>query len=37
MSAVCDRIVVFRSGAIAGELLPAEMSEEAILRLAYGD
>jgi ABC-type sugar transport system ATPase subunit len=37
MSAVCDRIVVFRSGAVAGELLPAEMSEEAILRLAYGD
>jgi ABC-type sugar transport system ATPase subunit len=37
MSAVCDRIVVFRSGAIADELLPAEMSEEAILRLAYGD
>jgi ABC-type sugar transport system ATPase subunit len=37
MSAVCDRIVVFRSGGIAGELLPAAMKEEAILRLAYGD
>lgn len=37
MSAVCDRIVVFQSGAIAGELLPAEMGEEAILRLSYGD
>lgn len=37
MSAVCDRIVVFQSGRIAGELLPAEMGEEAILRLAYGD
>jgi ribose transport system ATP-binding protein len=37
MSAVCDRIVVFQSGGIAGELLPAEMGEEAILRLAYGD
>lgn len=37
MSAVCDRIVVFRLGGIAGELLPADMSEEAILRLAYGD
>jgi ribose transport system ATP-binding protein len=37
MSAVCDRIVVFRSGGIAGELLPAQMREEAILRLAYGD
>jgi ABC-type sugar transport system ATPase subunit len=37
MSAVCDRIVVFQSGAIAGELLPAGMGEEAILRLAYGD
>jgi ABC-type sugar transport system ATPase subunit len=37
MSAVCDRIIVFRSGSIAGELLPGQMSEEAILRLAYGD
>jgi ABC-type sugar transport system ATPase subunit len=37
MSAVCDRIVVFQSGGIAGELLPEEMGEEAILRLAYGD
>jgi ABC-type sugar transport system ATPase subunit len=37
MSAVCDRIVVFQSGGIAGELLPGEMGEEAILRLAYGD
>jgi ABC-type sugar transport system ATPase subunit len=37
MSAVCDRIVVFQSGGIAGELLPADMGEEAILRLAYGD
>jgi len=37
MSAVCDRIVVFQSGRIAGELLPSEMGEEAILRLAYGD
>jgi len=37
MSAVCDRIVVFQSGRVAGELLPAEMGEEAILRLAYGD
>ena len=37
MSAVCDRIVVFQSGGIAGELLPEQMGEEAILRLAYGD
>jgi ABC-type sugar transport system ATPase subunit len=37
MSAVCDRIVVFQSGRIAGELLPAQMGEAAILRLAYGD
>lgn len=37
MSAVCDRIVVFQSGGIAGELLPPQMGEEAILRLAYGD
>ena len=37
MSAVCDRIVVFQSGHIAGELLPAQMGEAAILRLAYGD
>jgi ABC-type sugar transport system ATPase subunit len=37
MSAMCDRIVVFQSGGIAGELLPAEMGEEAILRLSYGD
>lgn len=37
MSAVCDRIVVFRSGEVAGELLAADMGEEAILRLAYGD
>jgi ribose transport system ATP-binding protein len=37
MSAVCDRIVVFRLGGIAGELLPAQMGDEAILRLAYGD
>jgi ribose transport system ATP-binding protein len=37
MSAVCDRIIVFRSGRIAGELPPGRMGEEAILRLAYGD
>lgn len=37
MSAVCDRIVVFRSGGVAGELLPDQMGEEPILRLAYGD
>jgi ABC-type sugar transport system ATPase subunit len=37
MPAVCDRIVVFRSGEVAGELRAADMGEEAILRLAYGD
>lgn len=37
MPAVCDRIVVFRTGEVAGELLAADMGEEAILRLAYGD
>jgi ribose transport system ATP-binding protein len=37
MSAVCDRIVVFQSGRIAGELMPEQMGEAAILRLAYGD
>jgi ribose transport system ATP-binding protein len=37
MPAVCGRIVVFRSGSVAGELLPGQMSEEAILRLAYGN
>lgn len=37
MSAVCDRIVVFRLGGVAGELARGQMGEEAILRLAYGD
>jgi ribose transport system ATP-binding protein len=37
MPAVCDRIVVFRSGEVAGELLAGAMTEDGILRLAYGD
>lgn len=37
MPSVCDRVIVFRSGAVVGELLPGEMSEERILSLAYGD
>lgn len=36
MPSVCDRVIVFRSGNIAGELLRDEITEEAILRLAYG-
>jgi ABC-type sugar transport system ATPase subunit len=31
---VCDRVLVFRRGAIAGELLRADLSEEALLRMA---
>ena len=31
---VCDRVLVFRRGAIAGELLRAELSEETLLRMA---
>jgi ribose transport system ATP-binding protein len=37
MPTVCDRILVFRSGAVVGELLPGQMDEETMLRLAYGD
>jgi ABC-type sugar transport system ATPase subunit len=37
MPAVCDRIVVFRTGCIAGELVGEHMSEDRILRMAYGD
>jgi ribose transport system ATP-binding protein len=36
MPAVCDRVIVFRSGRIAGELMPGEITEERILSLAYG-
>jgi ribose transport system ATP-binding protein len=31
---MCDRILVFHEGRVAGELLPGEFSEEAIMRLA---
>jgi ABC-type sugar transport system ATPase subunit len=31
---VCDRVLVFRRGAIAGELLRADLSEETLLRMA---
>ena len=31
---VCDRVLVFRRGAIAGELQRADLSEEALLRMA---
>jgi ribose transport system ATP-binding protein len=37
LPSVCDRIVVFRSGQVAGELLPDAMQEETILRLMYGN
>jgi ABC-type sugar transport system ATPase subunit len=37
LPSVCDRIVVFRSGQVAGELLPDAMQEETILRLTYGN
>lgn len=37
MPASCDRVVVFRSGGVAGELTPPDIGQEAILRLAYGD
>jgi ribose transport system ATP-binding protein len=36
MPTVCDRVVVFRSGRIAGELMLGEITEEGILNLAYG-
>ncbi|MEO5614395.1 MAG: sugar ABC transporter ATP-binding protein [Cypionkella sp.] len=31
---LCDRVIVMREGAIAGELLPADYTEENLLRLA---
>ena len=34
---VCDRIIVFQGGRIAGELWGDEVTEEAILRLCYMD
>ncbi len=34
---VCDRIIVFQGGYVAGELSGAEVTEEAILRLCYMD
>ena len=33
---LCDRVLVVREGAIAGELDDTEMSEEAVIRLASG-
>jgi ribose transport system ATP-binding protein len=36
MPTVCDRVIVFRSGKIAGELMQGEITEERILSLAYG-
>jgi ribose transport system ATP-binding protein len=36
MPTVCDRVIVFRSGRIAGELMQGEITEERILGLAYG-
>jgi ribose transport system ATP-binding protein len=36
MPTVCDRVIVFRSGRIAGELVQGEITEERILSLAYG-
>jgi len=36
MPTVCDRVIVFRSGRIAGELTQGDITEEGILSLAYG-
>ncbi|MCY1247295.1 Xylose import ATP-binding protein XylG [compost metagenome] len=33
---LCDRVLVVREGGIAGELGGAEMTEEAVIRLASG-
>jgi ribose transport system ATP-binding protein len=33
---LCDRVLVVREGRVAGELNAAEMSEEAVMRLASG-
>jgi ribose transport system ATP-binding protein len=36
MPSVCDRVVVFRSGRIAGELVGGDITEDRVLLLAYG-
>ena len=35
LEAVCTRIVVIREGSVAGELSADEITEEALIRLAY--